>query len=171
MKSIEVGTNPDLGNILLKKNKYHNAFGTMYYLKEKLRLYSEKANNDYNVWESPEEKYYLCIRDNTDEWRKQIDNVSLELMKQNPSIIKEVKLLKDGELYIKMSPSLGRTIPQNQNLYITVDIFALFLNFNDKAFLQIEVATFVGVPFNVNLSTYDSAFGNTTGNFIKEEDN
>ena len=155
MKLIQIGSNADLSNILLKKNKSHTNFGCMHYLQEKIRLYSIKAINEYYVWESIEGRYYLCIRNNTEEWMNELNKISNEIMKQNPTLVNEMKLLKDGEIYFKMTTALGRTIPQNCHLYITVDIFALFVKEeSSKGFLQMEVASFNAEPLAFDLSPF-----------------
>ena len=147
MKLILVGANVHLPKTLLKQSKSHNKFGSLYYLQEKFRIYSTKAINEYNVWESDEGKSYLCIRNNAQEWKNEIDRILMEVMKQNDEVIKEIKLQKDDEVYIKIDSNLARSIPQKHNLYITVDAYAVFVQNNTaRAFLQMEVISYTAEP-------------------------
>lgn len=155
MKYILVGVNTALGDLTLKKPKNHDKFGSMYYLKEKLCLYSTIPINEYNVWKTDEGKCYLCIRNNASKWQQEFARVCAELKKQNGNMF-NFKEQNGDELFLKLNPNLSHTVPQKHNLYITVEVYGVFVqSISYKAFLQMELLTFNAEPISFNGLTYD----------------
>ena len=121
------------------EGRNQNKYGTMHTFKEKLELVTSEQVTDYHIYQSQEnkDKVYLCVK-------------SLELTNALQSICK--KLTEDGGhvfkpekevLYIKMNPEQAATVPKDQQLNISVKIYAVFYQSSSKhSFLQMELTGF-----------------------------
>jgi hypothetical protein len=137
MKFFNIGENSNFGPIEIKEAKSQNKFGTMYYM-EKIQFSTTVPITDYNVWKSTEGQNYLCVR-----YEPLIREELIRLIEaiNAPSNMK-FKEISDSELYFKMVPQVANSIPLNQKINITIQVFGIFQQkANDTSYLQMEVVS------------------------------
>ena len=151
MKVIYLSANADVGQVECYQLKNQNKFGTMYGLKSKLELVTSEDITEYSV--SKNENGKLSLGVDCPQLQDALNAITQGLNTQNGFKFKPAK----ERIYLKMSDEQAASLPKNQKLRISVNIYGVFVQAStDLCFLQMELTTFKTYP----LINFDGADDN-----------
>ena len=135
MKYFNVGENAEY-LIEMKLTKQQGKFGAMYYF-EKIQLATTVPVCDYNVWQNKDGQQHLCIRHKAG-LKEELEKIVAAIKKKHDTLI--FKDLDVEAMYFKVKPVVSNTIPLNQKVNVTIQIYGVFnQKSNNTAYLQMEV--------------------------------
>jgi hypothetical protein len=121
----------------------------MYGLKSKLELVTGEDITDYSVSKSDNGKLSLGV--DCPQLQNALNEISEKLRTQNGFTFKPAK----ERIYLKMSEGQVASLPKNQKLRISVNVYGVFEQASTKlSFLQMELTTFKTYPL-VNFDGVD----------------
>jgi len=144
MKVVYLSPSTDFSELELAtvESKHQNNYGVMHSFKDKLELVTSEPITDYHVFTSENKgKVFLCVKS------LQLNSALQAICERLSTERGHVFIPEKSMYYIKMDSVQASTVPKNQQLNISVNIYGVFFQASSKnSFLQMELTGFKSHP-------------------------
>ena len=141
MKVIYLSDKIEAGKLDISQLRNQNKYGTMYALNEKIELVTTEHVTDYHVHKGENEKMFLCFT--SPQVQNAIASITNTLATEKALTFKPEK----DKLYLKINEGQFHSLPKNQKLHLSVNIYGVFTQSNSNlSFLQMELTNFKAYP-------------------------